>query len=123
MRFNYKKDFGNQSMIFANGADGYIYFDTVLKCLGDASLDEIINSLNMIVLAKDNRIQIRCAIWVENNEWHPIIKFSQDNKYYLLDDDWIFYQELKGNTEDVSYIKLQLECCKQLAEIIKDYVL
>lgn len=121
MKFNYKKDFGNQAMIFANGSDGYLYFDRILRILEDNSLDEILNSISndsMLVLAKNNQIPLRCAIWVENNEWHPIIKFSPDVKYCVVDDDWIF--EIKGDHEE--YIESQLDCCKQLANIIKNYI-
>ena len=120
MRINPKMDLGNMAQIFVNGADGYLYSDTALRAINDNCMDEILDVPSMIIFAKNDQIPIKCGIWIENNEWYPIIRFSPDQKFCLIDGDWIFEEKLKGEPDEIEYIHNQLKSCMMLADIIEN---
>lgn len=121
MKINPKIDLGNMARIFVNGTDGYLYFDTALKAINDNCLDEILNNLSMIIFAKNDQIPVKCGIWIENNEWYPIIKFAANQKFCLIDGDWIFKEPLRGKPDEIKYIQDQLKSCKMLADVIENF--
>jgi len=121
MRINPKIDLGNMAQIFVNGTDGYLYFNIALRAINDNCLNEILNDTHsMHIFARNNQVPVKCGIWIENNEWYPIIKFSPDQKFCLIDGDWIFEEKLKGEPDEIEYIHNQLKSCMMLADIIEN---
>ena len=107
--------FGNKAVIAINKNDT-LYFDTAMRMLCDCSIDEIIKSETpgIALCMHDDDFVDTCAIWIEDNEWFPIVKFSEEDKYYLLNDgDW-YYQHVDDREFSSlfsEYFKNQLSLC------------
>lgn len=109
----------HEATLIVNSGDGRIYCDTVLRSLDDRCLNEVVEDPQMVIISRDSSIPIKCGIWIENDEWYPIIKFKEDQKFTTIE-DWIFYEQLEATPQEIIYINRQLDSCKQLAAIIED---
>lgn len=115
-----KNPIGNKAQIFANGKDGGIYYDEVVRIFKfGLSLNNLMEKPeeHLMCIKRHSGIHNVCAFWVEDGQWHPILELNYNGSWCVCED---YVTEDIVNRIGIKYIERQFDDCLRLVEIVRN---